>query len=60
MRQALWIAFAVFTTPAALYFALLEKLWCYLQARRLVKKLAESDKPKDQLIRLLVYKMFGM
>jgi len=60
LKRVFWIAFGIFITPAVLYFVLLEMLWNHLQARRIVKKLAKSRKPKDQLIRLLVYKIFGM
>ena len=60
LKRVFWMTLGVFTISAMLYFILLEMLWNHLQARRLVKKLAKSKKPKDQLIRLLVYKMFRM
>lgn len=60
LKRVLWMTLGVFAISAMLYFVLLEMLWNHLQTRRLVKKLAKSSKPKDQLIRLLVYKIFGM
>jgi len=60
LNELLLLLFALFTFPAMLYLTILQALYKELQARRIVKKLAKSNKSKDRLIRLLVYKMFGV
>jgi len=46
--------------PAFLYLLLIHRLLVELKVRMKVKELAKSKRPKDRLIRLLVYKIFGM
>jgi len=46
--------------PAVVYISLIYNLLSYLRLRMEIKRLAKSKKPKDQLIRWWVYKVFRM
>ena len=58
LKELLLLIFVLFTFPAMFYLSLLRELWKEFEARRAVKKLAKSNKPKDRLIRTLVYMIF--
>ncbi|RLI87748.1 MAG: hypothetical protein DRP01_01065 [Archaeoglobales archaeon] len=60
LKRVLWMAFGILVTPAILYLTLMRALYNHLQARRIIKRVAKSNNPKDRLIRFLVYKIFGM